>query len=226
MTETLSYEELQFSWDTVDGGSTPLMIDDGTTAYIYGDPLFGGTAPVEQIHLGDDYAQYLTSIPSGVQDVMSPTGAVQEEAAYSTYGVQTNESGGDPASSFGFQGSYEDPSGLLYLINRYYDPTTDQFISVDPDVSTTDQPYAFTGDDPLNSTDPLGLYCTRHHRCHRHVVHRRRHVVRRPRRRSMRSRIMASTPYSGVPAKLSTNPVSIDEGAITVTIKSDVTVAG
>ena len=43
------------------------------------------------------------------------------------------------------------------LVGRYYDPSTDQFISVDPDVAETGQPYAYTGDDPLNSTDPLGL---------------------------------------------------------------------
>ncbi len=42
-------------------------------------------------------------------------------------------------------------------INRYYDPTTDSFISVDPKVQQTDQPYAFVNDDPLNGTDPLGL---------------------------------------------------------------------
>ena len=34
---------------------------------------------------------------------------------------------------------------------------TDQFLSVDPDLAETGQPYAFTGDDPLNATDPLGL---------------------------------------------------------------------
>jgi hypothetical protein len=48
------------------------------------------------------------------------------------------------------------------LVGRYYDPITDQFLSVDPDVAETGQPYAFTGDDPLNATDPLGLkgwYC-------------------------------------------------------------------
>jgi hypothetical protein len=28
---------------------------------------------------------------------------------------------------------------------------------VDPDLAETGQPYAFTGDDPLNATDPLGL---------------------------------------------------------------------
>jgi len=43
------------------------------------------------------------------------------------------------------------------VVDRYYDPTTDQFLSVDPDVVETGQPYAYTGDDPLNATDPLGL---------------------------------------------------------------------
>jgi hypothetical protein len=41
-------------------------------------------------------------------------------------------------------------------INRYYDPTTDEFLSVDPEVSTTSQPYVYTNDDPLNATDSLG----------------------------------------------------------------------
>jgi hypothetical protein len=41
--------------------------------------------------------------------------------------------------------------------NRYYDPTTDQFLSVDPDVTTTDKPYVFTNDDSLNVEDPAGL---------------------------------------------------------------------
>jgi hypothetical protein len=43
------------------------------------------------------------------------------------------------------------------VFNRFYDPTTGQFMSIDPDVATTDQPYVFTDDDPLNGTDPLGL---------------------------------------------------------------------
>jgi hypothetical protein len=43
------------------------------------------------------------------------------------------------------------------VINRYYDPATGEFLSVDPDVATTDQPYVFTNDDPLNTTDPLGM---------------------------------------------------------------------
>jgi hypothetical protein len=43
------------------------------------------------------------------------------------------------------------------VVNRYYDPTTDQFLSIDPDVAATDQPYLFTNDNPLNAEDPMGL---------------------------------------------------------------------
>jgi hypothetical protein len=43
-------------------------------------------------------------------------------------------------------------------INRYYDPATGQFISVDPDVAVTDQPYAYAGDDPVDDADVLGLF--------------------------------------------------------------------
>lgn len=43
------------------------------------------------------------------------------------------------------------------LVNRYYDPTTEQFISVDPLVSQTGQPISCAGDDPVNTSDPSGL---------------------------------------------------------------------
>ena len=49
------------------------------------------------------------------------------------------------------------PRAVTSVINRYYDPTTDEFLSIDPDVADTDQPYVFTNDDPLNAEDPLGL---------------------------------------------------------------------
>jgi hypothetical protein len=51
--------------------------------------------------------------------------------------------------------SYEDARDRRF--DRYYDPSTDQFLSVDPDLAATGQPYALTDDDPLNKTDPLGL---------------------------------------------------------------------
>jgi uncharacterized protein RhaS with RHS repeats len=42
-------------------------------------------------------------------------------------------------------------------VHRYYDPVTSQFLSVDPLVDSTGTPYAFTGGDPVNGSDPSGL---------------------------------------------------------------------
>ena len=77
-------------------------------------------------------------------------------ALYSNFGIQTIVSG-TKVTPFGFQGSYSDSTGLVYLINRYYDPVTDEFLSIDPDVADTGQPYVFADDNPLNSADPQGL---------------------------------------------------------------------
>lgn len=60
---------------------------------------------------------------------------------------------------FTYEGQYTDTeSGFVYLRARYYDPGTGQFLSVDPAVNVTGQPYAYAGDDPVNQSDPLGLY--------------------------------------------------------------------
>jgi hypothetical protein len=45
------------------------------------------------------------------------------------------------------------------VVGRYYDPQTGQFLSVDPAVNVSGQPYSYVYDDPVNSTDPLGLGC-------------------------------------------------------------------
>jgi len=158
------------AWDQVSAGSIPLNVNDtttssagsSTTSYLYGDLLFGGTAPVEQITTSSNgtSVSFLVSNQTGVQGVYSGNsgslGAVQEMAIYSLYGTQSMSSG-SRVTPFGFQGSYSDATGLIYLINRYYDPSTDQFLSIDPAVASTGQAYAFVNDNPLNSTDPLGM---------------------------------------------------------------------
>jgi hypothetical protein len=61
--------------------------------------------------------------------------------------------------------SSEAPCGLKLhrrgrgvCVARWYDPGTGQFMSVDPDLADTDQPYAYAGDDPVNESDPSGLH--------------------------------------------------------------------
>lgn len=47
-------------------------------------------------------------------------------------------------------------AGRHYLISRYYDPATGQFLSVDPEVQSTLEAFPCAADDPVNLTDPSG----------------------------------------------------------------------
>jgi len=48
-------------------------------------------------------------------------------------------------------------TGLLYETNRYYDPSTGQFLTRDPLDALTGSAYGYVADNPLNGTDPWGL---------------------------------------------------------------------
>lgn len=77
---------------------------------------------------------------------------------YNSYGKLVNQGQVWMDDPFGYGGGYTDATtGLVYFVNRYYDPSTGQFVTVDPDVATTGQPYEYAADDPINNDDPDGL---------------------------------------------------------------------
>ena len=56
-----------------------------------------------------------------------------------------------------YAGQYSDPeTGFQYLRARYYDPTTGQFLTRDPLLSSTRDAYGYGARNPLNLTDPSG----------------------------------------------------------------------
>jgi RHS repeat-associated protein len=129
------------------------VLMDSANAYIYAD----GLTPVEQINLSSGTASYLVTDSLGsVRGIVNSTGALIATTSYDVWGNPQAAGGLTSYTPFGFAGGYTDPTGLIYLLNRYYDPATGQFISVDPDVSQTDQPYAYAGDDPVDNDDPNG----------------------------------------------------------------------
>lgn len=76
--------------------------------------------------------------------------------SYDPYGaVQTHT--GTAISALGYTGQYTDPTGLIYLRARYYDPATAQMTSVDAMVDQTRTPYAYADGNPLTVSDPSGL---------------------------------------------------------------------
>jgi len=53
-------------------------------------------------------------------------------------------------------------TGLIYLQNRYYEPTIAQYLTRDPLDALTGSAYGYVNDNPLNGSDPTGLFCLIH----------------------------------------------------------------
>jgi RHS repeat-associated protein len=90
-----------------------------------------------------------------VRVVTDGSGSVLERTAWDPFG----EPVGGAARSvtrLGFHGRYTDPDGMQVLPGRVYDPATGQFLSLDPAVIRTRQPYAFARGDPLTYRDVSG----------------------------------------------------------------------
>ena len=142
-----------FVWNAT--GQVPQLLMDSANAYIYGTSL----APVEQVKLSAGTITYPVADSLGsVRGTVNSTGALAGTTAYDAWGNPGTSGGLTATTPFGYAGYYTDPTGLLYLINRYYDPQTGQFISVDPAVSQTRQPYAYADGNPVINTDPTGLW--------------------------------------------------------------------
>jgi RHS repeat-associated protein len=88
--------------------------------------------------------------------VTDPSGFAVDSLTYDAYGNPTFT--GTVGVALRYAGQYFDAeSGMYYLRARYYEPATAQFLSKDPEVTTTRHAYAYVVDNPLNRTDPTGL---------------------------------------------------------------------
>jgi RHS repeat-associated protein len=141
-----------FVWDP--RGDVPRLLADSHFAYIYGP----SNVPFEQVDLSTGTVRYLVSDSLGsIRGIVDAAGALTASTAYDAWGNPDTAGGLTSLSRFGYAGGYVDATGLVYLIHRYYDPGTGQFLSVDPVADLTEEPYIYAGDDPVNSIDPTGL---------------------------------------------------------------------
>ncbi len=148
--ETIKGSTKHLAWQLT--GSLPLLLSDGSNSYIYGPEEL----PIEQINT-EEHTTYLHHDQQGSTRLLtSESGAVTGKCSYSTYGIPTCE--GTATTPLLYDGQLTSTeTGLIYLRARVYDPTTAQFLSVDPAVASTHEPYGYAQDDPLASADPTGL---------------------------------------------------------------------
>ena len=140
-----------FTWDA--SGGLPLAVKVGTTSVVYGP----GGLPLQQVASDGTTHWFFHDQLGSARALTSSAGAVVGTWAYDPYGSVVASSG-TATTAFGFTGEYTDAeTGFVYLRARYYDPATGQFLSRDPLVSQTGEPYGYVGGNPLNDSDPSGL---------------------------------------------------------------------
>ncbi|MEW6155758.1 MAG: RHS repeat-associated core domain-containing protein, partial [Actinomycetota bacterium] len=149
--KTVADQTKPFSWD--ESGPVPLVLSDGELRFVYGP----GGRPLYQLDAAN-VPTYLHQDQLGsTRQLTSATGEVVATFTYGPYG-ELATSTGTATTPLRFAGEYTDAeTGFVYLRARYYDPATGQFVSRDPLVALTGEPYLYAAGNPINAIDPLGL---------------------------------------------------------------------
>ncbi len=150
-TKTTGTTTATYAWNI--NTSIPTLLTDGTTSYLYGP----AGLPIEQISSAGTPTYLLHDQLGSTRLLTSSAGAVTATYTYDAYGNTTSHTG-TATTPLLYAGQYQDTeTGFYYLRNRYYDPATSQFLTLDPLVAQTQAPFAYASDNPLNNTDPTGL---------------------------------------------------------------------
>jgi RHS repeat-associated protein len=149
--QKISGTKAQFAWDVSE--NLPLLLFDGTSYYLYGPDGM----PFAQI--ASEAATYLHHDHLGSTRMLTnSSGEAKGKYTYTPYGA-VEEHTGSATTPLGFNGQYRNEStGLIYLRARVYDPETAQFLSIDPALEDTGEPYGYAGENPLNHVDPTGRW--------------------------------------------------------------------
>jgi RHS repeat-associated protein len=152
--QTINGIKANITWDTAE--SVPIILEDETNNYIYGPE----NLPIEQIPTSGE-TLYIHHDQQGSTRLITNTKGEKTGAyTYNSYGT-TIEHIGTSTTPLQYDAQYTNTdAGLIYLRARTYDPTTAQFMSVDPALQDTNAPYDYAHDNPESAEDPTGLIPT------------------------------------------------------------------
>ncbi len=155
-TETINGTTLHLTWDTAE--PIALILSNEKIHFIYGPE----NIPVEQVPQkegkgAESEVLYLHHDQQGSTRLTTNTkGETEGTISYSPYGATTATSG-TLNTPLRYDGQYTSTdTGLIYLRARTYDPTTAQFLSLDPALEATGEAYIYAKDNPENDADPTG----------------------------------------------------------------------
>jgi RHS repeat-associated protein len=129
------------------------VLSDGSNTYLYGlDRISQQNVVGLQYYLGDALGS--------MRQLTNAVGSVTLARGYEPFGKLLS-SAGNPLTKYGYTGEWTDPTNLVYLRARYYDPAMGRFLSEDPvrgfaTLPQTFNPYTYAINNPVRHTDPSG----------------------------------------------------------------------
>jgi RHS repeat-associated protein len=152
MTQTTSAGTSGYGWDST--SSVPQLLTDSTLSYIYGP----GGLPIEQVDAAGSPSYFFQDAIGSTRALLTSKGAIAATFTYSPYGSLLAVTG-TATTPILFAGGYQDRStSLYYLVHRYFEPSIGQFLTVDPAVEQSKSSYGYASGDPVNASDPSGLW--------------------------------------------------------------------
>jgi RHS repeat-associated protein len=149
--QTINGTKTNLTWDTAEE-EVPRILSDESNFYIYGP----GNLAIEQITSAGASQWMHHDWQGSMRAIMNLKGEIESAYTFNPFG-SLNSSSHSGNSLLRYDDEYTSTdNGLIYLRARTYDPQTAQFLSVDPALQTTGEPYAYTKDNPINQSDPTG----------------------------------------------------------------------
>ncbi|MDQ2913449.1 MAG: discoidin domain-containing protein [Chloroflexota bacterium] len=141
-----------FLWDPSSSPSRELK--QGNDNIIYGlGPLYVVKSDATTVTFARDGSK-------NVRAEINSSGAVTAAFRYRAYG-QTSQTISAPPAYLGYASQLQDPSALLFMRARWYDPASTRFLSRDPEMGDVSAPrtlnlYSYAGANPVVLSDPSG----------------------------------------------------------------------
>ena len=140
------------------GGGLPVLLTDTNRKYVWG---AGGLAYETDLAGNVQAVSHADGLGS-VRGLTDATGALIQTYRTDAFGMPTATQGSS-TQSFQFTGEQVDPTGLVYLRARMYDPTSGRFLQRDTVFGSVRAPqsidrYIYVVNNPLRLTDAGGLF--------------------------------------------------------------------
>jgi len=144
----------QFLWDPSSSASRLLVQG--------GDRIVYGLGPLWVVKADASTSSFARDGGKSVRAEVNAAGVVTASFRYRAYGAISQSAGASAPTYLGYAGQLQDPSGLLYMRARWYDPAVGRFTTRDPvlsDASATAalNMFGYAGANPMTLADPTGM---------------------------------------------------------------------